>query len=268
MDPQKINELEQRIGNLLYRQSVVYNEIKQLENELAELKRQSNFSSVSAANTVKTPVERPTETLAEKATEKPVITAPTAPKPQISAPKINLPKQPSDLEKIIGESWINKIGILIVVIGVAIGAKYSIENELISPLTRIILGYLVGIGLLGFGIKLKPKFEGYSAVLVSGAISIFYFITYFAYSFYSLIPQVLAFVMMLIFTAFTVFTAIKYNRVVIAHIGLIGAYAVPFLLSSGSGRVDIFYFYKKRLENPALQRFLFHLDDIWLLVCR
>ena len=243
MDPQKINELEQRIGNLLYRQSVVYNEIKQLENELAELKRQSNFSSVSAANTVKTPVERPTETLAEKATEKPVITAPTAPKPQISAPKINLPKQPSDLEKIIGESWINKIGILIVVIGVAIGAKYSIENELISPLTRIILGYLVGIGLLGFGIKLKPKFEGYSAVLVSGAISIFYFITYFAYSFYSLIPQVLAFVMMLIFTAFTVFTAIKYNCVVIAHIGLIGAYAVPFLLSSGSGRVDILFSY-------------------------
>ena len=243
MDPQKIIELEQRIGNLLYRQTVVYNEIKQLENELAELKRQSNFSSVSTANTVKTPVEQPTETLAEKATEKPVITAPTAPKPQISAPKINLPKQPSDLEKIIGESWINKIGILIVVIGVAIGAKYSIENELISPLTRIILGYLVGIGLLGFGIKLKPKFEGYSAVLVSGAISIFYFITYFAYSFYSLIPQVLAFVMMLIFTAFTVFTAIKYNRVVIAHIGLIGAYAVPFLLSSGSGRVDILFSY-------------------------
>ena len=243
MNPQKINELEQKINNLLYRQTVVYNEIKQLENELAELKRQNNFSSVSTANTVKSPVEQPTETLAEKATEKPVITAPTAPKPQFSAPKINLPKQPSDLEKIIGESWINKIGILIVVIGVAIGAKYSIENELISPLTRIILGYLVGIGLLGFGIKLKPKFEGYSAVLVSGAISIFYFITYFAYSFYSLIPQVLAFVMMLIFTAFTVFTAIKYNRVVIAHIGLIGAYAVPFLLSSGSGRVDILFSY-------------------------
>ena len=255
MDPQKINELEQRIGNLLYRQSVFYKEIKQLENELAELKRQNNFSSVSATNTVKTPVEkpterpaekpieRPTEAPAEKTTETPVITAPSTPKPQFSLPTINRPKQPSDLEKIIGESWINKIGILIVIIGVAIGAKYSIENELISPLTRIILGYLVGVGLLGFGIKLKPKFEGYSAVLVSGSISIFYFITYFAYSFYNLIPQILAFAMMLIFTVFTVFAAIKYNRVVIAHIGLIGAYAVPFLLSSGSGRVDILFSY-------------------------
>ena len=254
MNPQKIKELEQKIGNLLYRQTVLYNEIKLMESVLDELKKRNNLSS-PAENTVKTPtekpterpvekpIERPTETPAEKTTETPVITAPSTPKPQFSLPTINRPKQPSDLEKIIGESWINKIGILIVIIGVAIGAKYSIENELISPLTRIILGYLVGIGLLGFGIKLKPKFEGYSAVLVSGSISIFYFITYFAYSFYNLIPQVLAFVMMLIFTVFTVFAAIKYNRVVIAHIGLIGAYAVPFLLSSGSGRVDILFSY-------------------------
>ena len=250
MNPQKIKELEQKIGNLLYRQTVLYNEIKLMESVLDELKKRNNLSS-PAENTVRTPaerlvekpIERPTEKPAEKTTETPVITAPSTPKPQFSLPTINRPKQPSDLEKIIGESWINKIGILIVIIGVGIGAKYSIENELISPLTRIILGYLVGIGLLGFGIKLKPKFEGYSAVLVSGSISIFYFITYFAYSFYNLIPQILAFAMMLIFTVFTVFAAIKYNRVVIAHIGLIGAYAVPFLLSSGSGRVDILFSY-------------------------
>ena len=250
MNPQKIKELEQKIGNLLYRQTVLYNEIKLMESVLDELKKRNNLSS-PAENTVRTPaekpvekpIERPTEAPAEKTTETPVITTPSTPKPQFSLPTINRPKQPSDLEKIIGESWINKIGILIVIIGVAIGAKYSIENELISPLTRIILGYMMGIGLLGFGIKLKPKFEDYSAVLVSGAISIFYFITYFAYSFYGLIPQALAFVMMLIFTVFAVFTAIKYNRVVIAHIGLIGAYAVPFLLSSGSGRADILFSY-------------------------
>ena len=250
MNPQKIKELEQKIGNLLYRQTVLYNEIKLMESVLDELKKRNNLSS-PAENTVRTPaetpvgkpIERPTEAPAEKTTETPVITTPSTPKPQFSLPTINRPKQPSDLEKIIGESWINKIGILIVIIGVAIGAKYSIENELISPLTRIILGYMMGIGLLGFGIKLKPKFEDYSAVLVSGSISIFYFITYFAYSFYDLIPQALAFVMMLIFTVFAVFTAIKYNRVVIAHIGLIGAYAVPFLLSSGSGRADILFSY-------------------------
>ncbi len=153
------------------------------------------------------------------------------------------PKTKSDIEKFIGENLINKIGIAITVFGVAIGTKYSIEHDLISPLTRIILGYLVGIGLLGFGIKLKEKYENYSAVLVSGAIAILYFITYSAYSFYSLIPQIVAFVLMLFFTAFAVVAAINYNKQIIAHIGLVGAYAVPFLLSEGSGKVAILFSY-------------------------
>src|SRR5690606_132783 len=85
--------------------------------------------------------------------------------------------------------------------------------------------------------------ESYSAVLVSGAMTVFYFITFFAYSFYHLIPQIMAFVLMVILTVFTVIAALNYNRSVIAHIGLVGAYAVPFLLSNDSGRVEILFSY-------------------------
>jgi len=153
------------------------------------------------------------------------------------------PKISIDLEKFVGENLINKIGIAILIIGVAIGAKYSIENDLISPTTRIILGYLVGLGLLGFGMKLKMKYENFSAVLVSGAMAILYFITYAAFSFYDLFPQIIAFLLMVVFTVFTVIAALNYNKQVIAHIGLVGAYAVPFLLSEGKGDVMILYSY-------------------------
>jgi uncharacterized membrane protein len=149
----------------------------------------------------------------------------------------------SDFEKFIGENLISKIGILILVIGVAIGAKLAIDKGMISPLTRIILGYLVGVGLMGFAIKLKEKYESFSAVLLSGAIAILYFITYAAYTYYNLIPQTLTFVLMVIFTGFTVIAAIKYNKQVIAHIGLVGAYAIPFLLSDGSGKVVVLFSY-------------------------
>jgi uncharacterized membrane protein len=152
-------------------------------------------------------------------------------------------KLKSGIENFIGENLINKIGIAITVLGVAIGAKYSIEHELISPLTRIILGYLVGMILLGFGMKLKQTYENFSAVLVSGAIAILYFITYAAYSFYSLFPQLPAFLLMVVFTGFAVVAAIRYDKQVIAHIGLVGAYAVPFLLSEGSGKVAILFTY-------------------------
>jgi uncharacterized membrane protein len=149
----------------------------------------------------------------------------------------------TNLEKFIGENVLNKIGIIITIIGVSIGVKYSIDNNLISPVVRIILGYLSGIILLGFGVKLKENYENYSAVLVSGAITIMYFITYAAHSYYGLIPQVPAFIMMVLFTIFGVAAAIYYNRQVIAHIGLVGAYAVPFLLSNDSGNALVLFTY-------------------------
>lgn len=146
-------------------------------------------------------------------------------------------------EEFIGKNLINKVGIAITVIGVAIGVKYSINHDLVSPLIRIIMGYLTGLALLGVGVKLKEKYEGYSAVLVSGAIAIMYFITYAAYNFYELIPQSVAFLLMLLFTAFTVVAAMRYNRQVIAHIGLVGAYAVPFLLGDDSGKTVVLFSY-------------------------
>ncbi len=140
-----------------------------------------------------------------------------------------------DLEKFIGENLISKIGIIILVVGVGIGAKYAMDNGWISPLLRIVFGYVMGFGLLGLAVRLKAKYLNFSAVLLSGAMAIMYFVTYFAYAYYSLMPQLVAFALMVVFTAFTVGAAIFYNRQVIAHIGLVGAYAVPFLLSDNSG---------------------------------
>ena len=153
------------------------------------------------------------------------------------------PKIMVDWEKFIGENLINKIGIAITILGVGIGAKYTIEHDLISPLTRVILGYLVGLSLLGFGIRLKEKYTHFSAVLVSGAMAILYFMTFAAYSFYQLFPQSPAFVIMAIFTVFTVFAALRYDQQVIALIGLVGAYAVPFLLSDDAGNVSVLFSY-------------------------
>lgn len=146
-------------------------------------------------------------------------------------------------ERIIGGNILNKIGILLAIFGVAIGVKYSIENNLISPITRIILGYCAGLTVLLLSVKLKKKYLNYSAVLLSGATTILYFVTFSAYNFYELIPQVPAFIGMVIITLFTVAAALHYQKQVIALLGLVGSYAVPFLLSDGSGRVEVMLTY-------------------------
>ena len=157
-----------------------------------------------------------------------------------------------NFEKFIGENLINKVGIVITVIGVSIGVKYAIDNQLLSPLTRIILGYMVAGGLLIFALKLKKNYSNFSAVLLSGAMASMYFVTFSAYSFYELLPQVFAFVLMALFTVFTVVAALHYDRQVIALIGLVGAYAVPFLLSDGSGRVVVLFSYMVMINAGIL----------------
>lgn len=232
----RINLLHQKLDFLIKRQDSFQKEISDLKKEIESLQGESSPIS-RAPETVSFTQEKPIS-------EKPILQKETIafskPITSRSEPKI---KKPSNWEKFIGENLINKIGVLILIIGVGIGAKYAIDNELISPLTRIILGYLVGLGLLGFALKLKQKFESFSAVLLSGSMAIMYFITFLAYSLYGLMPQSLTFVIMVIFTVFTVFAALKYDQQVIAIIGLVGAYSVPFLLSDGSGKVLILFSY-------------------------
>ena len=158
----------------------------------------------------------------------------------------------TDLERFIGENLINKIGIAVTVIGVGIGAKYAIDHQLISPVARIVMGYLVGLGLLFFAVWLRKQYENFSAVLLSGSMAIMYFITYAAYSFYGLYPQLVSFLLMVIFTAFTVLAALRYNREIIAVIGMVGAFAVPFLLSEGSENVIIFFSYVTIINSGIL----------------
>ena len=149
----------------------------------------------------------------------------------------------ANLEEFVGKNLISLIGIVVLILGVGIGAKYAIDNNLISPMTRIIVGYIFGFGLVGLAIKLKRQYLNFSAVLISGGMAIMYFVTYFAYSAYGLISQLPTFGLMIMFTIFTVTAALVYSRQVIAHIGLVGAYAVPFLLSNDSGNYLALFIY-------------------------
>jgi len=256
MDNSKqLNLLLIKLENLLLRQQGFEAEIEALKQEVRQL--QSPGSAPDPPVSVPIPAQ-PTVVFPQRNTP-PSFSNQNTPAPQpVPSPFPQSANQPqasfadkfkrenigkSDFEKFIGENLISKIGILILIIGVAIGAKYAIDHDMVSPLTRIVLGYAVGAALMAFAIKLKAKYENFSAVLVSGAIAIMYFITYAAYDFYALIPQALAFALMVIFTSFTVVAAIKYNKQVIAHIGLVGAYAVPFLLSDGSGEVAVLFTY-------------------------
>ncbi|NOT49141.1 MAG: DUF2339 domain-containing protein, partial [Acidobacteria bacterium] len=226
-----IDELEGRINRLVRTQIGFQTEITALREELARLRKNAVASETQATNTVPDPV-RPAAPVREpqitpQPYRPPMRTASERP-PNFGAPyssptanPVPPPSDPvsdffakhtesarADLEKFIGENLISKIGILVLIIGVGIGVKYSIDNNLISPLTRVVLAYIFAFGIIGVAIKLKSKYHNFSAALISGGMAILYFVTYFAYSAYSLISQPATFGLMVLFTVLTVAAAL------------------------------------------------------------
>lgn len=158
----------------------------------------------------------------------------------------------SDFERFIGENLINKVGILIIIIGVVFGVRYAINHELISELGRIILAYVLGAGLMGTALGLRKKYPSYSGVLLSGAMAIMYFTSFVAYSLYDIIPQTATFVIMVGLTVATVIASLNYDHSVIAHIGLVGAYAIPYLLSDNDSNPEILFSYVAIINSGIL----------------
>ncbi|HEY6252983.1 MAG TPA: DUF2339 domain-containing protein, partial [Candidatus Angelobacter sp.] len=90
--------------------------------------------------------------------------------PKIAKPKITL--------ETIGTKWLPKVGITILVLGVAFYTASKWEN--IPPIARILLFYLLGAAMLALGIFLERK-ENYKVlgrVLIGGGWAISFFTTY------------------------------------------------------------------------------------------
>ncbi len=169
----------------------------------------------------------------------------------------------SNLEDFIGTNLLNKIGILILIIGISIGAKFAIDRNLISPLVRLILGYTLGAALLFFAYRLKKKYHNFSAVLCSGSMAILYFMTFAGIIYLEILGLNTAFIIMVIVTVFTVYQALRYDRQVIAIIGLAGAYAIPFLIG-GDPEGYIFLFYYMAIINVGI--LLISIKKYWKLL--
>jgi len=178
--------------------------------------------------------------------------------------KAKTPEKAFDLEAFIGGNLINKIGILILIVGLGLFVKYAIDNGYFPPLIRLILSFLAGLTLVGIGYRLKAKYKTYSAVLFSGGMAVLYFSAYGGNAFYDpiLLPKLTAFILMVVFTIVTVIAAIMYGLEIIALLGLVGAYAVPILLGDGSGDYQLLFSYMAIINTGVL---LVSVRKLWRL---
>ena len=102
----------------------------------------------------------------------------------LSTPSLLQPTVPTHtsdeegLESVIGGSWLNKIGVLLLVVGSALFVGYSLTK--LGPVGRLAIGFAVSVGMLGIGsvVQRKVGFRTFSYGLIAGGWAGLYFVTY------------------------------------------------------------------------------------------
>ncbi len=210
----EMDELKQQVNKLS-------NQLQQVQEELMQMQRQINESDNRSVGSAKLP-------------------APAA--SAVQAAKKNIASQRS-VENFIGLKIINLVGIVVLLIGISIGVKYAIDKNLITPFVRIILAYSASAALLLLSFMLKKNYEGFSAILFSGAMASMYFTTYGAFTYYDFISQIFCFVIMAVIAIYTASRSLQYNRQEIAVVGMVGAYAIPILISTNHENYILLFSY-------------------------
>ncbi|HKP53099.1 MAG TPA: DUF2339 domain-containing protein [Chloroflexia bacterium] len=156
----------------------------------------------------------------------PALARPVPPKPARSAPiKIDILKA--------AEMWLNKVGIVLFLFGVAFLFKYSIDKGWLNEQARIGMGLLFGSVLLVIGLRLHGKRRHFSQVLMGGSIATYYITGFAAYNIFPNlnIPYEVAFGFMALVTIAAFALSMRQDEAVLAIIGVTGGLLTPFILN-------------------------------------
>lgn len=177
--------------------------------------------------------------------------------PQVNRPasqyRPNLNPRPKRQQKsIFGLIWnwvvtgnpLAKIGMLLLFFGLSYLLKYSIENELVSASTRLMMAGTGCLALLGIGWWLRKKNLIYALILQGGGIGGFYITIFAATKIYDFIPISIALAIMVFICLVSVSLAVIHRAISLAVLASLGGYLAPVLLSTGDNNyVGLFSYY-------------------------
>ena len=113
------------------------------------------------------------------------IAAPAPPRAVVAGPPTPVPvaaaaasASTDGWEVVVGTSWLNKLGVLVFVIGLALLVGYSMTQ--LGPAGRVAIGFAISAAMLGTGVVLerRAEYRNYAYGLVAGGWAGAYFTAY------------------------------------------------------------------------------------------
>lgn len=201
---------------------------------------------------------RPIAPVAQPGTGAPMHPAP-ATSPQVARavqhhPPAQQSTAPSTLERALGRAREGlfggnlpvKIGVLVLLFGVAAALKYSVDaGWLRAPITlRLAMIAAGGVAALVWGWRSRRLRPAFGLSLQGGGVGVLLLTIFAAYRLYHVLPSGIAFALVLVLVVAAAALAVLQDAVALAVLGFLGGYLAPVLLSTGTGsHVTLFSFY-------------------------
>ena len=153
------------------------------------------------------------------------------------------------IEQAIGQKWLTWAGVLALLLAAGFFIKYAFDQEWIGPTTRVLIGLVAGIAMVGSGehfVRRDSRFFGQG--LIGGGLAVLYLSLFASFALYHLVAQPVAFGAMVAVTALGMALAAAHDARSISFLALIGGLLTPVLLSTGEDRRDVLFAYLLLLD--------------------
>ncbi len=176
-------------------------------------------------------VEEPPQEFVRQAPPPP---QPPVPPEEIPAPMFAQSTEPGarfrsahELEEVLGTNWLNKLGIGILVLGIAFFLAYQIKN--LGPAGKVLVGYAVSAAILGGGVWLqrRERYKILARAAIGGGWALLFFTTYAMYhvpAAHVLESQALDLALMLLVAGGMVWHTLRYNSQVVTGLAFLLAF--------------------------------------------
>jgi len=180
---------------------------------------------------------------------KPREFSPVEPRPPVfAAPPLHASSakdsSPLDLEALVGGRFLNRIGIVAIIVGVSFFLKFAFDNNWIGPSGRVGIGILLGAAMFPWSQWLLTRgYSYFSEGIAALGAAVLYLSIWAGCRYYTLFSPDVGFACMIVITASIAAVALGRHSQRIGILSLIGGFLTPVLVSTGKDEQVVLFTY-------------------------
>jgi len=133
--------------------------------------------------------------------------------------------------------WIARVGIGLLLFGVAFLFKYAVDKGWLTPAIRVGFGFALGAVLCVVGFRVPRTQRWIAPLMIGGGVATLYVTGYAAHEVFALVSYAVALTYMTLVTALAYVSAVRVREVTLAILATAAGLATPFVITSDAGTV-------------------------------